>query len=56
MPARQCSQTDKALDLVRRGITPYSAAKQCGIALSTIYRSCARNGVTYANMRPKQAV
>lgn len=28
-----------AMELVREGKTPYQAAKQVGIALSTIYRS-----------------
>lgn len=42
MTARQSSATDKALALIRRGLTPYAAAKRVGIALSTIYRALKR--------------
>ena len=40
--AKQSSDTDKALKLVDKGMTPYSAAKKVGIALSTIYRALKR--------------
>ncbi len=39
MAARQSAIVDEALRLVAGGMTPYAAAKQVGIALSTIYRS-----------------
>jgi hypothetical protein len=42
MSARQSSAVDKALRLVAAGSTAYRAAKQTGIALSTIYRAVAR--------------
>ena len=42
MTARQSSAVDKALALVKRGRTPYRAAKMTGIALSTIYRALKR--------------
>ena len=42
MPARQSSAVDQALALIRQGQTPYAAAKQAGIALSTIYRALER--------------
>ena len=43
MTSRQSSAVDKALALVAQGKTPYRAAKDCGIALSTIYRAIKRN-------------
>ena len=39
MSARISSATEKAIALVNSGVTRYAAAKQCGIALSTIYRA-----------------
>ena len=42
MSARQSSETTKALRQIARGKTPYRAAKDCGIALSTIYRALKR--------------
>jgi transposase len=39
MAARQSAAVDRALRLVRQGMTPYAAAKKTGIALSTIYRA-----------------
>jgi transposase len=42
MSAKQSSDTDRALKLVAKGMTPYAAAKKVGIALSTIYRALAR--------------
>jgi transposase len=39
MAARQSAAVDRALRLVRQGMTPYAAAKKVGIALSTIYRA-----------------
>lgn len=36
------SKTQVALDLVRKGMTPYSAAKQSGIASSTLYTAMKR--------------
>ena len=44
MSARQSSATDKALSLIRKGLTPYAAARKVGIALSTIYRALERPG------------
>ena len=42
MSTRQSAAVDRALRLVRQGMTPYAAAKKVGIALSTIYRAQAR--------------
>lgn len=42
MSGKQSAAVDKALALVKRGKTPYRAAKLTGIALSTIYRALAR--------------
>jgi transposase len=36
------ADTQKALALVLKGLTPYAAAKKTGIALSTIYRALKR--------------
>jgi transposase len=36
------ADTEKALRLVAKGMTPYAAAKKVGIALSTIYRAIKR--------------
>ena len=52
MTARQSSATDKALELVKKGCTPYKAAKMTGIALSTIYRAIIRQK---AANRPTEA-
>lgn len=38
-PPRDSAATVKALRLIRKGLTPYRAAKTVGIALSTIYRA-----------------
>lgn len=42
MTAKQSSDTDKALALIKQGLTPYAAAKKIGIAFSTIYRALKR--------------
>lgn len=42
MTARQSSAVDEALRLVASGMTAYAAARQTGIALSTIYRAIKR--------------
>jgi len=42
MAARQSAAVDRALRLIAGGMTAYRAAKQTGIALSTIYRATAR--------------
>lgn len=42
MARRQSAQVDKALAMAAQGMTPYAAAKACGIALSTIYRALKR--------------
>lgn len=42
MTARQSAAVDRALALIRQGLTPYRAAKTEGIALSTIYRALKR--------------
>jgi transposase len=42
MAARQSAAVDEALRLIAGGMTPYAAAKQVGIALSTIYRALKR--------------
>ncbi len=39
MSGRISSQTEKALKLIAKGLTPYAAAKKVGISLSTIYRA-----------------
>lgn len=44
MSGRQSDAVTKALALVRKGMTPYAAAKRVGIALSTIYRAIKRQG------------
>ena len=43
MSGKQSAEVTKALALVKRGMTPYAAAKKVGIALSTIYRAIKRN-------------
>lgn len=43
MPARQSAAVDRALAAVAAGKTPYRAAKDEGIALSTIYRALKRH-------------
>ena len=49
MPSRNSSATDEALRLIdKKGLTAYRAAKQTGIALSTIYRALARRKVATA--------
>lgn len=42
MSGRPSAQTEQALKLVAKGMTPYAAAKKVGIALSTIYRALAK--------------
>ena len=42
MPFKQSPETTKALRQIAKGKTPYRAAKDCGIALSTIYRALKR--------------
>jgi len=42
LTAKQSSAVDKALRQIARGKTAYRAAKDCGIALSTIYRALKR--------------
>lgn len=42
MAARESAATVRALALIERGWTAYRAAKNVGIALSTIYRAVAR--------------
>lgn len=39
MSGRTSSETVKAMELVKGGMSPYEAAKTVKIALSTIYRS-----------------
>lgn len=39
MSARISSATERAIAMVQAGVTRYKAAKECGIALSTIYRA-----------------
>jgi hypothetical protein len=39
MSGKPSADVVRAMQLVRRGMTPYAAARQTGIALSTIYRS-----------------
>lgn len=40
MSGRPSTEVQQAMDAVRtKGITPYAAAKEAGIALSTMYRS-----------------
>lgn len=48
MSGKQSADTDKALKLIAKGMTPYRAAKKVGIALSTIYRAIKRNRGTKA--------
>ena len=43
MSGRQSAAVDKALALIKQGLTPYAAAKKVGIALSTIYRALKRH-------------
>ena len=46
MAGRQSAEVEKALRLVRQGLTPYAAARKVGIALSTIYRALKRERAT----------
>ena len=39
MAGKVSADTLRALRLIKRGYTPYAAAKKVGIALSTIYRA-----------------
>jgi transposase len=42
MSGKPSADTERALKLVSKGMTPYAAAKKVGIALSTIYRALKR--------------
>ena len=42
MSGKPSADTQKALALVLKGLTPYAGAKKTGIALSTIYRALKR--------------
>jgi transposase len=42
MSGKPSADTERALRLVAKGMTPYAAAKKVGIALSTIYRALKR--------------
>lgn len=42
MSGKPSADTERALKLVAKGMTPYAAAKKVGIALSTIYRAVKR--------------
>lgn len=42
MSGKPSGDTERALKLVAKGMTPYAAAKKTGIALSTIYRAIKR--------------
>lgn len=42
MPARESAATERALAAIAAGKTPYRAAKDEGLALSTIYRAMIR--------------
>lgn len=42
MSGKISASTEKALKLIAGGMTPYAAAKKCGIAFSTIYRAIKR--------------
>jgi len=54
MSARQSAAVDQAIELIRNGMTPYKAAKQVGIALTTVYRACKRHGITpIGHRKPK---
>jgi transposase len=44
MTNRQSSATDRAISLILAGThTRYSAARECGLSLSTVYRAWARH-------------
>ncbi len=55
MSARQSSATDRALDAVKQGATPYRAAKTEGIALSTIYRALKRLANSAGDQKREEA-
>jgi transposase len=42
MSGRQSAEVTRALQLIAKGMSAYAAAKQVGIALSTIYRATKR--------------
>lgn len=42
MSGKPSADTERAIKLVAKGMTPYAAAKKVGIALSTIYRALKR--------------
>lgn len=53
MPSRNCSATDRALHLIdKKGWTAYRAAKEAGIALSTIYRALGRRKAAAQTKKP----
>ena len=39
MSSKPSADMERVMQLIRSGFTPYAAAKQVGIALSTLYRS-----------------
>ena len=52
MPARESAATERALAAIAAGKTPYRAAKDEGLALSTIYRALARRRPPPATRKP----
>ncbi|HWQ96263.1 MAG TPA: hypothetical protein VN368_02710 [Candidatus Methylomirabilis sp.] len=36
---RNCADTDAAIELIKGGMTPYAAAKQLKMHLTTVYRA-----------------
>lgn len=53
MSGKQSADTERALKLVAKGMTPYAAARKVGIALSTIYRAQKRAKLLRA-YKPKE--
>lgn len=45
MTARQSSATDRAIKLMRKGLSVTQAAAKADCNASTIYRACARAGI-----------
>lgn len=56
MSGRPSAATEKALNLIAKGMTPYAAAKKVGIALSTIYRAIKRESLSALPERPIREV
>lgn len=54
MAGKTSAATERALERIKRGQTPYSAAKDEGIALSTIYRALGRVKVEDKKPAPKK--